>query len=216
MKITEAIHEILKANYTPSYPWEAEQPGFAERVSYQGEFTFAGQLRVHGAFNMSGLDAPEFFVLDDIADGVHDVYLAYDRDEEAGAFVTAVALVAGGTTPEALLGAEWADESDDVNHLTEGASAISSSTPNNWTVASALNDLAGEPIHADALARVAAEFAAQRAAGSQAPLLDVVVDPSNGANTLVFPTVDTMSTSILVGRDEDGAGIGIVWSDFQS
>ncbi|WP_225102491.1 hypothetical protein [Streptomyces sp. CoH27] len=213
MKITEAIHEVLKANYEPL--WAADESSAADRAGYQGEFILAGQLRVHGDLAMCGLGASDWFTIDDIAHGLHDVYLAYHQDEELGAYVTAVALVVGGTTPEALLKAHWEDEADDVNCLSDGASAIYSSTPDNWGIAGALNLTVGEPAYADAMARVAAEFAAQAAAGSRTPLLDMVVNPSNGANTFVFPTTDTNSNSILIGRDESGTGVGIIWSDFE-
>ncbi|WP_268267663.1 hypothetical protein [Streptomyces kaniharaensis] len=43
----------------------------------------------------------------------------------------------------------------------------------------------------------------------------MVVNPSNGANTFVFPATDTNSNSILIGRDQNGTGVGIVWSDFE-
>lgn len=213
MKITEAIHEVLKANYEPL--WAADESSAADQAGYQGEFILAGQLRVHGDLAMCGLGASDWFTFDDIAHGLHDVYLAYHQDEELGAYVTAVALVVGGTTSEALLNAHWEDEADDVNCLSEGASAIYSSTPDNWGIAGALNLTVGEAAYADAMAWVAAEFAAQAAAGSRTPLLDMVVNPSNGANTFVFPTTDTNSNSILIGRDESGTGVGIIWSDFE-
>jgi hypothetical protein len=215
MKNSEAIHEILKANYQPPFLWGDDEPGAEERAGYQGELVLAGQLLVRGDLAMCGLGASEYFTFDDIPDGQHDVYLAYDRHDELGAFVTAVALIAGGTTPEALVSASWEDAADDVNDLSEGASAIYSSTPDSWGIAGALNLTAGEPGYADALARVGAEFAAQRAAGSRTPLLDVVVNPTNGANALVFPTIDHNSNSILVGHDESGTGVGIIWSGFE-
>ncbi|MGW2650423.1 hypothetical protein ACWC2T_37395 [Streptomyces sp. NPDC001393] len=117
MKITEAIHEVLKSNYEPL--WAADESSAADQAGYRGEFILAGQLRVHGDLAMCGLDAPEYFTFDDIAHGLHDAYLAYDWDEELGTYVTAVALIVGGTTPEALLNASWEDEADDVNYLSD-------------------------------------------------------------------------------------------------
>ncbi|MFG2907616.1 hypothetical protein ACGF13_21450 [Kitasatospora sp. NPDC048286] len=59
-----------------------------------------------------------------------------------------------------------------------------------------------------------AEFRAQQESGSRTPVLDVVVDPASGANALVFLTRYATANSILVGRDENGAGVGIFCSNF--
>ncbi|MFD8478535.1 hypothetical protein [Kitasatospora sp. NPDC059673] len=59
-----------------------------------------------------------------------------------------------------------------------------------------------------------AAFKAQQDAGSRTPVLDVVVDEERGANALVFPSWAFTSNSILIGRSADGAGAGIVWSQF--
>ncbi|MFJ5034980.1 hypothetical protein ACIQB5_44650 [Streptomyces sp. NPDC088560] len=202
MKMIEAIEEVLKANDPEGEP------------GYLGEFTLAGRLLSRGEIAVCGLDGGDFFTFDDVADGLHEVYLAFDWDDERGAAVSAVALVAGGATPEALTGASWEEVSDDVNQLSEDASAIYSSTPDNLVIGGALHRTAGFAGGEDPVAQAVAEFEAQQDAGSRTPVLDVVVDPASGANALVFPTCDFTSNSILVGRDESGTGIGIFWSNF--
>ncbi|MFD5466967.1 hypothetical protein ACFWIQ_29685 [Kitasatospora sp. NPDC127059] len=202
MKMIEAIEAVLKANGSE------DDPGFL------GEFTLAGRLSSRGDIAVCGLEGGEYFTFDDIADGLHEVYLAYDWDDERRATVSAVALVAGGTAPEALVGASWEEASDDVNMLSEHASAIHSSTPDSLAIGGALRRTAGFADAEDPVARAVAEFAAQQEAGSRTPVLDVVVDPESGANSLVFPTCDFTANSILVGRDGSGAGVGIFWSNF--
>ncbi|MFI9273357.1 hypothetical protein ACIGXM_21950 [Kitasatospora sp. NPDC052896] len=202
MQMIEAIEAVLKADDPRGEP------------GYLGEFTLAGRLLSRGEIAVCGLDGGEFFTFDDVADGLHEVYLAYDWDDERGATVSAVALVASGTTPEALMGASWEQASDDVNQLGEEASAIHSSTPDNLVVGGALHRTAGFAEADEPVARAVAEFEAQQEAGSRTPVLDVVVDPASGANALVFPTCDFTSNSILVGRDGSGRGIGIFWSHF--
>ncbi|MFE7526842.1 hypothetical protein ACFU7Y_14080 [Kitasatospora sp. NPDC057542] len=202
MKMIEAIEAVLKANDP-----EAES-------GYQGKFTLAGRLLSRGEIAVCGLDGAEFYTFDDVADGLHEVYLAYDWDNERGATVSAVALVASGTTPQALVGASWDEASDDVNMLSEDASAIYSGTPDNLAIGGALHRIAGFAEADNPEAHAVAEFEAQQEAGSRTPVLDVVVDPASGANALVFPTCDFTSNSILVGRDEHGTGIGIFWSNF--
>lgn len=202
VKMIEAIEAVLKANDPEGEP------------GYLGEFTLAGRLLSRGEIAVCGLDGGDFFTFDDVADGLHEVYLAFDWDDERGAAVSAVALVAGGATPEALTGASWEEVSDDVNQLSEDASAIYSSTPDNLVIGGALHRTAGFAGGEDPVAQAVAEFEAQQDAGSRTPVLDVVVDPASGANALVFPTCDFTSNSILVGRDESGTGIGIFWSNF--
>ncbi|MEU6238926.1 hypothetical protein [Kitasatospora sp. NPDC047058] len=202
MKMIEAIEAVLKASDSEMEP------------GYEGEFTLAGRLSSHGGIAVCGLDGAEFYTFSLLADGLHEVYLAYDRDDERGATVTAVALVAGGTTPQALVGASWEEASDDVNMLSEGASAIYSGTPGNLAIGGALGRTAGFAEADSPEAHAVAEFRAQRESGSRTPVLDVVVDPASGANALVFPTRCFTSNSILVGRDEGGTGVGIFWSNF--
>jgi hypothetical protein len=202
MKMIEAIEAVLKANGPEGEP------------GYLGEFTLAGKLLSRKEIAVCGLDGGDFFTFDDIAEGLHEVYLAYDWDDERGATVSAVALVASGATPAALVGASWEEASDDVNQLSEGASAIYSSTPDNLVIGGALSRTAGFADAEDPVVQAVAEFEAQQEAGSRTPVLDVVVDPASGANALVFPTSDFTSNSILVGRDERGAGLGIFWSNF--
>ncbi|WP_101379709.1 MULTISPECIES: hypothetical protein [Kitasatospora] len=209
MKMIDAIEAVLKANSKPSF-WGAGE----ERLGYRGEFTLAGQLLSRGNIAVCGLEGGDFFTFDEVADGLHEVYLAYDWDDEQGATVSAVALVASGTTPEALAGATWEEAAEDVNALSDRASAISSSTPDNLVVGWALRRTAGFADAEDPEAHAVAQFEAQQEAGSRTPVLDVVVDPANEANALVFPTCQFNSDSILVGRDESGAGVGIFWSDF--
>lgn len=213
MTMIDAIEAVLQANAQPS-PWG---DGESER-GYEGEFVLAGRLLSRGPIAVCGLDAGEFFTFDDVADGLHDVYLAYSWHDEEGADVSAVALVASGTTPEALLAASWEDTSDDVNELSERASAISSSTPDNLAIGWALRRtpaFAEAEDAEDAESHAVAQFQAQQQAGSRTPVLDVTVDPATGANALVFPTCQFTSNSILVGRDGNGAGVGILWSGFE-
>ncbi|MEU9042403.1 MULTISPECIES: hypothetical protein [unclassified Kitasatospora] len=198
MQMIEAIETVLKANHG----W------------YPGEFTLAGRLLSRGGIAVCGLDGAEFYTFPVLADGLHEVYLAYEWDDERGATVSAVALVAGGTTPQALAGASWEEASDDVNMLSDGASAIYSSTPGNLAIGGALGRTAGFAQAGDPQAHAVAEFRAQQESGSRTPVLDVVVDPDCGANSLVFPTSCFTSNSILVGQDESGAGVGIFWSNF--
>lgn len=202
MKMIEAIEAVLKANNSE------DDPGFL------GEFTLAGRLSSRGEIAMCGLDGGDFYTFTDVADGLHEVYLAYDWDDERGATVSAVALVAAGTAPEALVEADWEEASDDVNVLSEDASAIYSSTPDNLVIGGALHRTADFAAAEDPVAQVVAGFDAQQQAGSRTPVLDVVVDPASGANALVFPTCDFTANSILVGRDGSGAGVGIFWSNF--
>ncbi|MER7582584.1 hypothetical protein [Kitasatospora sp. NPDC097691] len=202
MMMIEAIDAVLTANDPDGGP------------GYQGEFTLAGRLSSRGGMAVAGLDGAEFYTFSVIADGLHDVYLAYDWDDERGATVTAVALVAGGTTPQALVDASWDEASDDVNMLSEDASAIYSSTPDNLAIGRALHQTAGFTDADSPEAHAVAQFAAQQESGSRTPVIDVVVDPVGGANALVFPTCDFTSNSILVGRDEHGTGVGIFWSNF--
>ncbi|MEW1914652.1 hypothetical protein AB0442_40825 [Kitasatospora sp. NPDC085895] len=198
MQMIKAIETVLKAN----------------DGGYLGGFTLAGRLLSRGEIAMCGLDGAEFYTFSVVADGLHEVYLAYDWDDEQGATVSAVALVAEGTTPQALAGASWEEASDDVNMLSDGASAIYSSTPGNLAIGGALRRTAGFAQASDPEAHAVAEFQAQQKSGSRSPVLDIVVDPASGANSLVFPTCDFTSNSILVGRDENGAGVGIFWSNF--
>ncbi|MFG2916874.1 hypothetical protein ACGF0D_28805 [Kitasatospora sp. NPDC048298] len=199
MKMIEAIEEVLRAN---------------DSHDYQGEFTPAGRLLSRGGIAVCGLDGAEFYTFSVVADGPHEVYLAHDWDDERGADVTAVALVAAGTTPRALVDASWEEASDDVNLLSEDASAIYSGTPGNLTIGAALRRTTGFAEAATPEAHAVAEFRAQQESGSRTPVLDVVVDPASGANALVFPTRYATANSILVGRDENGAGVGIFWSNF--
>jgi hypothetical protein len=202
MKMIEAIEAVLKANDPDGEP------------GYLGEFTLAGRLLSRGEIAVCGLDGGDFFTFDDVADGLHDVYLAFDWDDERGAAVSAVALVTSGATPEALTGASWEEVSDDVNQLSEDASAIYSSTPDNLVIGGALHRTAGFAGAADPVAHAVSEFQAQQEAGCRTPMLDVVVDPASGANALVFPTCDFTANSILVGRDGSGTGVGILWCHF--
>ncbi|MQS16778.1 hypothetical protein F7Q99_32470 [Streptomyces kaniharaensis] len=202
MTMIEAIEAVLKANDPDGEP------------GYLGEFTLAGRLLSRGQIAVCGLDGGDHYTFDDVADGLHEVYLAYDWDDERGATVCAVALVAGATTAQALVEASWEEASDDVNQLSEDASAIYSSTPDNLAIGAALHRSAGFTQAEDPVAHAVAEFEAQQEAGSRTPLLDVVVDPASGANALVFPTCDFTASSILVGRDDNGTGVGIFWSNF--
>ncbi|MFD9686290.1 hypothetical protein ACFWXO_11045, partial [Kitasatospora sp. NPDC059088] len=126
MKMIEAIETVLKANNSE------DEPGFL------GEFTLAGRLASRGEIAVCGLDGGDHYTFSDIADGLHEVYLAYDWNDERGATVSAVALVAAGTGPEALVDADWEEASDDVNELSESASAICSTTPDNLVIGGAL------------------------------------------------------------------------------
>ncbi|MFJ7247052.1 hypothetical protein ACIQWA_20740 [Kitasatospora sp. NPDC098652] len=202
MKMIEAIEAVLRAHHGE------DEPGFL------GEFTPAGRLASRGQVAVCGLDGRDHYTFNVIADGLHEVYLAYDWDDGRGATVSAVALVAAGTGPEALVDADWEQASDDVNELSYSASAIYSATPDNLAIGGALRRTAGFAEAADPAAHAAAEFEAQRAAGSRSPVLDVLVDPASSANALVFPTCDFTSGSILVGRDASGAGVGIIWCHF--
>ncbi|MGW2253220.1 hypothetical protein ACWCXH_23925 [Kitasatospora sp. NPDC001660] len=202
MKMIEAIDAVLTANDPQGGP------------GYQGEFTLAGRLLSRGEIAVCGLDGAEFYTFSAVADGLHDVYLAYDRHDGRGTTVSAVALVAGGTTPQELVDASWDEASDDVNMLSEDASAIYSSTPGNLAIGGALHRTAGFAGSDSPEAHAVAEFAAQQASGSRTPVIDAVVDPASGANALVFPTRDFTANSILVGRDAHGAGVGIFWSNF--
>ncbi|MFB7907694.1 hypothetical protein ACFC1T_14780 [Kitasatospora sp. NPDC056076] len=202
MKMIDAIETVLKANNSE------DEPGFL------GEFTLAGRLASRGEIAVCGLDGGDHYTFSDIADGLHEVYLAYDWNDERGATVSAVALVAAGTGPEALVDADWEEASDDVNELSESASAICSTTPDNLVIGGALRRTAGFAEAADPADHATAAFEAQQEAGSRTPLLDVLVDPASGANALVFPTCDFTANSILVGRDASGAGVGIFWSNF--
>ncbi|MFD8597988.1 hypothetical protein ACFV1L_23570 [Kitasatospora sp. NPDC059646] len=202
MTTIEAIEAVLTAN---------NQYGEA---GWAGEFTAAGQLATRGEVALCGLDGAEFYTFGVLGDGLHDVYLAYEQDEERGATVTAVALVAGGRPPEALTAADWEEASDDVNALSEHATALHSGTPERYGIRKALH-LTPEFAQAeDPIAQAVAELRAQEAGGSRTPVLDVLVDPATGANALVFPTWAFTSKSILIGRDADGAGVGILWSHF--
>lgn len=198
MKMTEAIDAVLTANES----------------TYEGEFAHAGRLASRGNIAVCALDGGDHYSFSDVADGLHDVYLAYSWNDERGATVSAVALVAAGATPEALVEAGWEEASDDVNELGEEASAIYSTTPGNLVIGGALRKTADFAEAAEPVAHVVAAFKAQEEAGSRTPVLDVVVDPASGANTLVFPTWDFTANSILVGRDADGTGVGIFWSNF--
>ncbi|WP_030244761.1 hypothetical protein [Streptomyces sp. NRRL S-350] len=202
MTMIEAVEAVLRASDPDGEP------------GYQGRFAPAGRLSSRGGIAVSGLDAAEFYTFSVVADGLHDVYLAYDRDDERGAVVSAVALVAGGTTPQALVAANWEEASDDVNMLGEDASAIYSATPDDLAIGGALGRTAGFAQADTPEAHAVAEFRAQQESGSRTPVLDVVVDPAGGANALVFPTWDFTANSILVGRDGHGTGVGIIWSDF--
>ncbi|GAA2794822.1 hypothetical protein GCM10010441_20090 [Kitasatospora paracochleata] len=202
MTMIEAIAAVLQA----SDP--AGDPG------YSGEFTLAGRLLSRGQIAVSGLDGAEFYTFDTVGDGLHEVYLAYDRHDGRGATVSAVALIASGTTPQALTEASWEEASDDVNMLSEDASVIYSHTPDNLAIGHALHRTPGFAQAEDPVAHAVAELEAQQEAGSLLPVLDIVVDPAGGANALVFPTCDFTAGSILIGRDETGTGVGIFWSNF--
>lgn len=182
--------------------------------SRQGEFVLVGQLAARGNVSVCGLDASGWFTFAELGDGRHDVHLAYEWSEEHGATVAAVALLAAGAGPRAVADAEWEEVSDDVNELSEHAAAISSSTPGNLSIDRALHRTPGFARAGDPVAHAVAAFRAQQDAGSRTPLLDVLVDEERGANALVFPTRAFTSNSILIGRSADGAGVGIVWSQF--
>ncbi|MFI6156106.1 hypothetical protein ACIBCA_25860 [Kitasatospora sp. NPDC051170] len=202
MTMIEAIEAVLKASDSEA------NPGFA------GEFRPAGRLLSRGNIGVCGLDGGEYFSFGDVADGLHEVYMAFDHDDERGLIVSAVALVAAGATPEALETATWEEASDDVNDLSWEASAIYSTTPGNLVIARALHRTDGFAEAEEPVVHAVAQFKAQQDAGSRTPVLDVVVDPDSGANALVFPTWASTSSSILVGKDASGAGVGIIWSCF--
>ncbi|KDN81138.1 hypothetical protein [Kitasatospora cheerisanensis] len=198
----EAIEAVLTANSRGGHR------------GWSGEFAAAGQLASRGEVALCGLDGAEFYTYGALGDGLHEVYLAYEQDDERGATVTAVALLAGGCTPQALTAARWEQVSDDVNELSERATALHSGTPERYGIRKALHLTPEFASGEDPIAQAVAELRAQQEAGSRTPVLDVLVDPATGANALVFPTWAFTSNSILIGRDAAGAGVGILWSHF--
>ncbi|GAA1264992.1 hypothetical protein GCM10009665_62880 [Kitasatospora nipponensis] len=189
-----------------------------ERSGEEGESGWhpAGEVVVRGGVAMNALDAPEMMFLEALPEGRHQVYLSYrdvprePGEDRAAREVDAVALVAAGAGPQAVTEAEYQDEADDVNFVGEHLSALYCDA-GRWAIGRALQEVSGVADYAD---HALAELRAQEASGVAHPVLSVVFDPESGANALIFPTCADVSSTILVGRDEAGEGVCVVWADF--